>query len=190
MSKSSSKSNSTVIAVIITALVVGFGVYWWQNNQAIIFENPSESLPDTSNWQTFNDKEYHFSIKYPETWAVQYTRAEDVGAGTGLNVFIEEQSESQRGDNVRIFTKELSPNETLADFIDYLESEPMQKLEKSDVTIYYDFYNSRNTLNDAVAYFITPNGIIGMIYSLRNEDRTIDTASKILAGMSESFVLN
>ena len=85
------QNTKTILIIIITALIVGIGVYAWQNytpdtievqtlkqtpsaqtqeqEQAPVVEEPLTEMPRT--WSTYQNQEYNFSIDYPRHWIIE-----------------------------------------------------------------------------------------------------------------------
>ena len=74
-----SQTFKTVIAVIITAIIVGGGVYLWQKQPAQ--ETVSEQ---ESQWQTVTDTQVGYTVQYPPDWLkVERDNGFDVSPGMG-----------------------------------------------------------------------------------------------------------
>lgn len=57
-----SNKSKIVFAVIIAALVISGGIYYWQTSQTI---KPSD---ETASWQTYENEEIGLSFKYPASY--------------------------------------------------------------------------------------------------------------------------
>ncbi len=62
--------KSIILSVSVLIVVVALGVFWYVKNQKpTIIEKPLvKEKVDASNWQTYQNEEYGFAIKYPEDW--------------------------------------------------------------------------------------------------------------------------
>jgi hypothetical protein len=89
-----SQSFKTVIAVIITAFVVGGGVYIWQKQPAQEDNAEKESLQSAQEtvapaesepqWQVISDTKIGYTIQYPPSWLkVERDNGFDVSPGVG-----------------------------------------------------------------------------------------------------------
>lgn len=56
-----------VLTVIITAVIVGCGVYYWQNSKTSL-PAPTESADEIASQRTYQNKKYGFEVKYPLSW--------------------------------------------------------------------------------------------------------------------------
>lgn len=88
-----------VIAVILTAIIVGGGVYAWQRsvttsmqielqkqlstNSTVALNTPASTNPpqnETTNWKTYSNTQYGVAFKYPPTWIIEENK--DSNSGT------------------------------------------------------------------------------------------------------------
>lgn len=76
------KQYLTIITVLIIAL--GAGVFVWQKQRNQVQEQPKQEEVvkadvstdiDTSDWKTYRNEEYGYSIDYPRSWFVEETEA-------------------------------------------------------------------------------------------------------------------
>ncbi len=81
------QTSKIIIAVVITAIVVGGGVYCWQNQNSVpdgssspveLVEivtdeetTPVEEPTIANNFQTYQNSEFGFSIEYPQDWVYE-----------------------------------------------------------------------------------------------------------------------
>lgn len=74
---------STVILIIILALLAGGGYWVWQNKAEAPapvdtnIEPPAPPIPstpsvDTASWKTYKNEKYGFEFKYPGNWNLKY----------------------------------------------------------------------------------------------------------------------
>jgi len=76
---------SIIGAVIITALVVAIGMYYYLPI-ALETNTSSETESETANWNVYGDAENSFAIKYPKAW--QITTSVEDKQETGLLAII------------------------------------------------------------------------------------------------------
>ncbi|MBI4136194.1 MAG: hypothetical protein HY481_01420 [Candidatus Vogelbacteria bacterium] len=83
---------STLVLIIILAVLAGGGYYVWKNqtnlpappapsnsdNSFTTAPTPPTDL-DTSNWKTYRDDQYGFSISYPKSWSVDKITEKESG---------------------------------------------------------------------------------------------------------------
>ncbi|MCF6276398.1 MAG: hypothetical protein L3J07_00970 [Candidatus Magasanikbacteria bacterium] len=63
-----SNTSKIVLAVIITAIVVGGGVYYWQSYQTAEPDSATQSLSIRSGMETYSSEKYSFN--YPNSYTV------------------------------------------------------------------------------------------------------------------------
>lgn len=88
-SKGISKVFIIIIVALISAGIAGAGVWYWQQQELKKIEkslktgvtkpkttpttSPSASPDETADWKTYTNKDYGFSLKYPQEWTVEET---------------------------------------------------------------------------------------------------------------------
>ena len=80
------QSFKTVIVIIITAIIVGGGVYLWQ-------QKPTQEIATEetqSEWQVINDTKIGYTIKYPANWPkAERDNGFGVSPGGGLGMSLQ-----------------------------------------------------------------------------------------------------
>lgn len=57
---------TVIVTAVITALIVGFSVYFWQNQETQI--TPVQQVETEQNVKTYNSSEFQYSFQYPQEW--------------------------------------------------------------------------------------------------------------------------
>lgn len=60
-----------LVAILLTALIVGGGVYFWQKKTISPIQQKTFQLPPEdkyADWQTYSNSEFGFILKFPPTW--------------------------------------------------------------------------------------------------------------------------
>jgi len=117
------QTNKIIIAVIVTAIVVGGGVYYWQTQNSVQDESPTieevgptktdkEIVPVTevdeepaiaNNWQIYQNSEFEFQVDYPQDWVceefdntIYFGTPESKPGGYIWGIFIHQPSELEK----------------------------------------------------------------------------------------------
>lgn len=201
-------NNSKLILTIattalITALVVGGGVFVWQRSvieQEIlsavsrIQKNiPSEN--DSSNFQTYRDEQYGYEIKYPRDWAPKYSviGGESVLSAKGFSI-------KGAGAPISIVIYKNEKNLSLQEYFD-VKNNTSGGLLMDPRAVEYTFFKELkpvnvNVANTASLKFETPdynitvipnsNKIYEILYVKGSNSQT-QTDSKVFADILSTF---
>lgn len=158
----STKGNSTIIAIIITAIVVGLSVYFWQNytentetpaesNKAIVTTTETKDekpiTPDNTQEnnikKTYTSNIYALSFEYPENWTVN----EDI---TRIDVQPPPPAQWSNYFTLETLNSKILPNNSFEEYI------TTRDLTKANFTIDGKEVYTKNDTSDAgtMMYFL------------------------------------
>ena len=114
------QTTKITVAVIITAIVVGGGVYYWQNQNTVknevskppveetvqpiaSIDPETEESTITNNWQNYQNSEFGFKVNYPQDWEYQeldkgilFGTPESKSGGYIWGIFVYQPSELEK----------------------------------------------------------------------------------------------
>ena len=114
------QTTKITVAVIITAIVVGGGVYYWQNQNTVknevskppveetvqpiaSIDPETEESTITNNWQNYQNSEFGFKVNYPQDWEYQeldkgilFGTPESKSGGYIWGIFVHQPSELEK----------------------------------------------------------------------------------------------
>jgi hypothetical protein len=117
------QTSKIILAVVITAILVGGGVYYWQTQNSVPADAPTteeaeptitdnepapvaevdEELTIANNWQTYQSQSYGFNISYPQGWVyeefnntIYFGTPESKSGGYIWGVFIHQANELEK----------------------------------------------------------------------------------------------
>src|SRR3989344_327647 len=180
-----------LVAIVFTAVIFMAGVFVWQERKSAdqtsdagrqTLEPPSEVIVDMSNWQTYENKEFAYAIKYRQEWAgTSQTKYNYVD----WQVFkLPHHNESSGGFSVGVMDNQSGLS--LADFLDDLHdggppSEifiSSEKLTVNDLDGMGGEVVGPGALISAVTYFASGDYVYELRYNLSNSTPSIDIAQE------------